>query len=68
MLADRGLAQVQGGGSPVEAAAVGDGDEAAQRRDVQHLTHGQQFNPIRYLNQSAVFVRRITAYGCSADK
>ena len=35
VLADRALAQVQRCGRALETAAVGDGDEAAQRRDVQ---------------------------------
>jgi hypothetical protein len=41
MLAHRGLTQVQSGGGTVEAAAVGDGDKAAQWRDIENLGHSR---------------------------
>ncbi|GAA3165137.1 hypothetical protein GCM10020001_107670 [Nonomuraea salmonea] len=39
VLAHRALAEVQGVGGALEATGVGDGDEAAQRSDVQRTVH-----------------------------
>jgi hypothetical protein len=39
MLADGGLTEVQRGGRPVKSPTVGDRDEAAQRCDVEDLSH-----------------------------
>ena len=42
VLAHRALAQVEGGGRPLEPAAVRDGDQASQRSDVEYGSHVDQ--------------------------
>src|SRR5690606_21688384 len=49
VLAHRALAEVQGVGGALEAAGVGDSDEASQRGDVQRAVHVRQYTYYSYL-------------------